>query len=229
MAAAIVTGASKGFGLAVSCALVGGGWQVVVDARHEDELVSATAPLGRSAHLVPGDVTDAAHRRLLIGAARRVGGIDLLVNNAGTLGPSPLPRLRDLDVGALSDAFRTNVEAPLSLIKLALPLLEASGGVVVNVTSDAAVEAYEGWGGYGATKAALEQLSKVLGEEEKKVRIYAFDPGDLRTAMHQAAFPGEDISDRPLPEEVAPALLRLLEARPPSGRYRAADFLGASG
>lgn len=227
MPVAIVTGGSKGFGLAVAKALVDAQWRVVTDARHEEELRAAAAPLARAARLVAGDVTNAEHRHLLVDEARTLGGLDLLVNNAGTLGPSPLPHLRDLELGAFADAFRTNVEAPLALVQLALPLLEASAGAVVNVTSDAAVEAYAGWGAYGATKAALELLSRVLGEEEPKVRVYAFDPGDLRTEMHQAAFPGEDISDRPLPERVAPALLALLAARPPSGRYRALDFLGS--
>ncbi|MGA8297566.1 MAG: SDR family NAD(P)-dependent oxidoreductase, partial [Acidimicrobiales bacterium] len=189
-----------------------------------DELLAASAPLGDGVHPIPGDICDPGHRRALVSAAQGLGWLDLLVNNAGTLGPSPLPKVRDLAPVALRDAFRTNVEAPLALIQLALPLLEASGGTVVNVTSDAAVQAYEGWGGYGATKAALEQLSKVLAAEEKKVAVYSLDPGDMRTAMHQAAFPGEDISDRPLPDEVAPALLRLLAQRPPSGRYLAAEF-----
>jgi NAD(P)-dependent dehydrogenase (short-subunit alcohol dehydrogenase family) len=227
MRVAIVTGASKGFGLAVTKALVEAGWQVVVDARHADELALATASLAPAVHLVPGDVTDAEHLHLLVARASALGGLDLLVNNAGTLGPSPLPRVRDLEPRALADAFRTNVEAALALLQVALPLLEASSGAVVNVTSDAAVEAYEGWGGYGATKAALELLTAVLGKEEQMVRVYAFDPGDLRTEMHQAAYPGEDISDRPPPETVAPALLRLVEERPPSGRYRAADYAKA--
>jgi NAD(P)-dependent dehydrogenase (short-subunit alcohol dehydrogenase family) len=224
---AIVTGGSKGFGRAVASRLVDAGWDVVIDARHADALVHAATALGKAAHPIAGDVTNSAHRRALVGVARQLGGLDLLVNNAGTLGPSPLPMVRDLEPRALVRAFQENVEAPLSLIQVALPLLEQRRGTIVNVTSDAADEAYEGWGGYGATKAALEQLSKVLAVEEKVVRVYAFDPGDLRTDMHQAAFPGEDISDRPLPEEVAPALLRLVERRPPSGRYRAVQFMGA--
>jgi NAD(P)-dependent dehydrogenase (short-subunit alcohol dehydrogenase family) len=222
---AIVTGGSKGLGLAITKVLAAAGWQVVIDARHEKELRSAAASLSHAVHPVPGDVTNAEHRRLLVVEASRLGRLDLLVNNAGTLGPSPLPPLRDLEPAALADAFATNVFAPLALTQLALPELAASQGAVVNVTSDAAVEAYEGWGGYGATKAAFELLSKVLGIEEQRVRVYAFDPGDLRTEMHQAAFPGEDISDRPLPDAVAPALLCLVEQRPPSGRYRAADLL----
>jgi NAD(P)-dependent dehydrogenase (short-subunit alcohol dehydrogenase family) len=223
---AIVTGGSKGLGLATTKALVAAGWQVVIDARRKQALRSAAA-LSSAVHPVAGDVTDAAHRRLLVAEASRFGRLDLLVNNAGTLGPSPLPKLRDLEPAALADAFATNVVAPLALIQIALPELAASQGAVVNVTSDAAGEAYEGWGGYGATKAALELLSKVLAIEEARVRVYAFDPGDLQTEMHQAAYPGEDISDRPLPEAVAPALLTLVEQRPPSGRYRAADLLTA--
>jgi NAD(P)-dependent dehydrogenase (short-subunit alcohol dehydrogenase family) len=173
---------------------------------------------------VPGDVTDAAHRIDLINAARSLGGLDLLVNNASTLGPSPLPHLADLPVDAIGEVFRTNAGAPLALIQLALPLLRSSGGAVVNVTSDAAVEAYEGWGIYGASKAALDQLSHVLGAEEPLVRVWSFDPGDMRTQMHQDAFPGEDISDRPEPTTVVPALRRLLADRPASGRVRAADL-----
>jgi NAD(P)-dependent dehydrogenase (short-subunit alcohol dehydrogenase family) len=222
---AIVTGASKGLGRALATQLATKGWQVVIDARHEAELAGTAGEIGEAAHPVVGDVTDPEHRRRLVAEAGRLGGLDLLVNNAGTLGPSPLPRVRDLEPAALADALRTNVEAPLGLIQLALPLLEASAGTVINVTSDAALAAYEGWGCYGATKAALEQLSNVLAEEEKGLKVYWFDPGDLRTDMHQAAFPGEDISDRRLPEEIAPTLVRLLSKHPPSGRYRAADLL----
>jgi NAD(P)-dependent dehydrogenase (short-subunit alcohol dehydrogenase family) len=227
MPVAIVTGASKGFGLAVTRVLAADGWDVVIDARDETTLRLAAAALPRPARHVPGDVNDDRHRKRLVEEARRIGGLDLLVNNAGALGPSPLPKIADLEPAEFTATFRTNVEAPLALIRIALPLLRESAGAIVNVTSDAAIEAYEGWGGYGATKAALEQLTKVLGAEEEKVAVYAFDPGDLRTEMHQAAFPGEDISDRPLPDTVAPAILGLLRARPRSGRYRAADFAGA--
>src|SRR5690606_12672568 len=152
--------------------------------------------------------------------ARALGGLDLLVNNASLLGASPLPRLRDHPLDALEDVYRVNVLAPLGLVQLALPLLRESGGAVVNVTSDAAVEAYEGWGGYGSSKAALEHLSRILAAEEPEVRVWWFDPGDMRTRMRAEAFPGEDISDRPDPAEVVPALRRLLAERPPSGRVR---------
>ncbi len=225
MSTALVTGGSRGFGLALAGVLVDAGWDVVVDGRDRPSLEDAARRLGPHLHAVPGDVTDPTHRRALMDRAGRLGGLDLLVNNAGTLGPSPLPRLRDVDPEVLVDVVRTNVAAPLALTQAALPLLEARGGAVVNVTSDAAVEAYEGWGTYGASKAALEQVSGVLAVEEPGVRIWWFDPGDLRTEMHQAAFPGEDISDRPLPDTVAPALLVLLAMRPPSGRIRAADLL----
>ena len=169
-------------------------------------------------------MTDGCHREELLSAARGLGGLHLLVNNAGTLGPSPLPLLRDVDPVALVEAMRVNVVAPLALTQLALPLLEAGGGAVVNITSDAAIEAYAGWGTYGASKAALEQLSNVLAVEVPDVPIWWFDPGDMRTGMHQAAFPGEDISDRPSPETVTPAVLRLWALRPPSGRFRAAEL-----
>jgi len=218
---AIITGASRGFGRALAEDLLGVGWRVVVDAR--------SGPFPEGAIAVEGDVTDADHRTALVATADHLGGLDLLVNNASTLGPSPLPALADVPVDAIGDVFGTNAGAPLALIQVALPLLRARGGAIVNVTSDAAVEAYEGWGLYGASKAALEQLSRVLGAEETDIRVWAFDPGDMRTHMHQEAFPGEDISDRPEPDEVAvPALRRLLDERPASGRIRAADLLAVT-
>ena len=216
MTTAIITGASRGFGRALAEDLVRDGWRVIVDAR--------SGPFPAGVHAVPGDITDADHRLALVAAARDLGGLDLLVNNASTLGPSPLPRLADLPVDAIGQTFRTNAGAPLALVQVALPLLRASGGAIVNVTSDAAVEPYEGWGIYGASKAALDQLSNVLAAEEPDVRVWSFDPGDMRTQMHQDAFPGEDITDRPEPETVVPALRRLLVDRPPSGRVRAADL-----
>ncbi len=229
MSTAIVTGGSRGFGLALTGVLVEEGWDVVVDGRDRPSLDAAARRYGPQVHLVPGDVADPLHRDALVSEARRLGGVDLLVNNAGSLGPTPLPRVRDLGPEALVDLLRVNVAAPVALIGAALPLLEAgsNGGAIVNITSDAAVEAYEGWGAYGASKAALEQLSHVLAVEVPEVRVWWFDPGDMRTEMHQAAFPGEDISDRPLPEAVAPAVLRLLASRPPSGRVRAGDLLAA--
>ena len=229
MSTALVTGGSRGFGLALAGALTVAGWDVIVDGRDRLSLEAAARRLGARLHIVPGDMTDAGHRRELVNEARRLGGLDLLVNNAGTLGPSPLPPVRDVDPDVLIDVLRTNVAAPLALIQSALPLLEERQGAVVNVTSDAAVEAYEGWGTYGASKAALEQLSNVLAVEVPGIRVWWFDPGDMLTEMHQAAFPGEDITDRPLPETVTPALLRLLDLRPPSGRVRAADLLTEAG
>jgi NAD(P)-dependent dehydrogenase (short-subunit alcohol dehydrogenase family) len=193
------------------------GWAVVVDARH--------GPFPAGTNGVVGDITDADHRAELVRTAEQLGGLDLLVNNASTLGASPLPRLADFPVDQIGEVFRTNAGAPLALLQLALPLLRTSHGAIVNVTSDASVEAYEGWGMYGASKAALDQLSNVLAAEEPDVRVWAFDPGDMRTQMHQDAFPGEDISDRPEPETILPALRHLLADRPPSGRVRAADLL----
>ena len=175
--------------------------------------------------VIPGDVTDPVHRAALLGAAQAAGRLDLLVNNAGTLGASPLPALADYPTDELRTAFEVNVIAPIALTQLLLPLLRASGGAVLNITSDAAVEAYAGWGGYGAAKAALEQASNVLAAEELTVRVWWADPGDMRTDMHQRAFPGEDISDRPWPETVVPAFIRLVAERLPSGRYRAAHLV----
>ena len=228
MTTAIITGASRGFGLALASGLASDGWRVVADARDAETLQRALDPLGEQVVAVPGDITDSAHRARLVSVAAELGGLDLLVNNASDLGPSPLPRLAAYPLARLEAAYRTNVFAPLALTQLALPLLEASGGAVVNVTSDAAVEAYAGWGGYGSSKAALEQLSAVLAAEEPGVRVWWFDPGDMRTEMHQAAFPGEDISDRPEPHEVVPALRHILLGRPPSGRVRAADVLAVA-
>jgi NAD(P)-dependent dehydrogenase (short-subunit alcohol dehydrogenase family) len=223
MTTAIITGGSRGLGLALAADLAADGWHVLVDGRDAERLAAAVADLDVEAF--PGDVADPAHRAALVGAARRHGGLDLLVNNASGLGPSPLPALRDHPLDVLEDLYRVNVVAPLGLVQLALPLLRASGGAIVNVTSDAAVERYVGWGGYGSTKAALEQLGNVLALEEPDVRVWTFDPGDMRTQMHQDAFPCEDISDRPEPATVVPALRRLLVERPDSGRVRASDLL----
>ncbi len=228
MSTAIITGGSRGFGLALAGALLAEDWQVVIDGRDRPSLAEAAERLGPRCHVVPGDVTDDRHREDLVSTAGRLGALRLLVNNAGTLGPSPLPELRSVPPETLLDVLAVNVVAPLALTQLALPQLEANSGAVVNVTSDAAVEAYEGWGVYGASKAALEQLSNVLAVESPAVRVWWFDPGDMRTEMHQAAFPGEDISDRARPDEVAPAMLRLLASRPPSGRIRASDLMAGS-
>jgi len=221
---AIVTGASAGFGRAVAHDLAAAGWTLAIDARTAADLDAVATELrsiGARVTAVAGDVADPDHRRALVAAAG--DRIDLLVASAGTLGPSPLPRLADLDLGALERALRTNVVAQVGLVQEALPALRAAGGVVVAVTSDAAVEGYEGWGAYGASKAAFEQIAHVLGTEEPALAVYRLDPGDMRTRMHQDAFPGEDISDRPPPEAVAPAVRRLVEQRPASGRHRAAD------
>lgn len=222
---AIVTGGSRGLGLALTRALASSGWQVVTDARDGEALRRAVDGLA-GVVAIPGDVRDASHRTDLVTAAG--GRIDLLVNNAGGLGPSPLPHLATYPLDALRELFDVNVVAPLALVQAALPHL-AAGAVIVNVTSDASVEAYEGWGGYGATKAALDQLSRVLAVERPDLRVLAIDPGDMRTQMHQDAFPGEDISDRPLPEESVPAILALVEGDAPSGRYRAADVHAPTG
>jgi NAD(P)-dependent dehydrogenase (short-subunit alcohol dehydrogenase family) len=219
---ALITGAGRGLGLALARALLADGWRVVADARRAGHLAAALP----GAVIVPGDVTDPAHRDALAAAVSGRGRLDLLVNNASDLGPSPLPRLADVPLAAARRVYETNVLAPLALTQRFLPPLRASHGAVVNVSSDAAVEAYAGWGAYGSSKAALDQLTAVLAAEEPGLDVYAVDPGDMRTEMHQAAFPGEDISDRPAPEAVVPALLALIATRPPSGRVRAADVTG---
>ena len=223
MPIALITGASRGLGRAAAHALARRGWSLIVDARRADDLTGAMRGLA-DVVAVPGDVTDPGHRADLAAAVGRAGGLDVLVNNASRLGPSPQPLLRDYPLDELGRVYDTNVIAPLALIQLLTAPLAAAAGTIVNVSSDAAVEAYPGWGGYGSSKAALDQLTTVLAAEEPSLRCYAFDPGDMRTDMHQQAFPGEDISDRPEPETVIPALLRLIDERPPSGRYRASDL-----
>jgi NAD(P)-dependent dehydrogenase (short-subunit alcohol dehydrogenase family) len=223
MPIALITGASRGLGRAAAHALARRGWSLIVDARRGDDLAGAMRGLA-DVVAVPGDVTDPGHRAGLVAAVGRAGGLDVLVNNASRLGPSPQPMLRDYPLDELGRVYDTNVIAPLALIQLLTAPLAAAAGTIVNVSSDAAVEAYPGWGGYGSSKAALDQLTAVLAAEEPSLRCYAFDPGDMRTDMHQQAFPGEDISDRPEPETVIPALLRLIDERPPSGRYRASDL-----
>jgi NAD(P)-dependent dehydrogenase (short-subunit alcohol dehydrogenase family) len=236
---ALVTGASRGLGRALASGLAAAGYALVIDARDERALllaadgiragvrgsgITAADITAADVTALPGDVADPAHRAVLRAIA---GEIDLLVNNAGTLGAAPLPALADYPVDELRAAFEANVIAPIALTQLFLPALRERGGAVLNVTSDAAIEPYAGWGGYGAAKAAIEQASNVLAAEESAVRVWWVDPGDLRTDMHQAAFPGEDISDRPQPESVAPALVRLVTERLPSGRYRAAELVPA--
>jgi NAD(P)-dependent dehydrogenase (short-subunit alcohol dehydrogenase family) len=233
----IVTGASRGLGLALTRALVERRWRLVVDARGEEALAAAMASLDGAGRpgaapgeqvspgrvtAIPGDVSDPAHRRALVEAAGE--RIDLLVNNASLLGPSPQPPLADYPLAVLRRVYEVNVFAPLELARLALTRMPA-GAKILNVSSDAAVEPYEGWGGYGSSKAALEQLSAILGIEHHDLRVYTVDPGDMNTQMHQEAFPGEDISDRPPPEESVPGLLALIEGELPSGRYRAADVV----
>lgn len=221
---ALITGASRGLGHALASALAHRGWRLVVDARDAGRLAAALPPSDLVIAL-PGDVADPGHRAAL---AEAVGPrLDLLVNNASALGPSPLPALADLRPDELRHVLDVNVVAPLALVQAVLPALRAAGGTVVDVSSDAAVEAYAGWGGYGASKAALDQLTAVLAVENPGLRVYAVDPGDMATDMHQAAFPGEDISDRPAPETVVPSLLALLDGALPSGRYRAADVVPA--
>jgi NAD(P)-dependent dehydrogenase (short-subunit alcohol dehydrogenase family) len=224
MPTAIITGASRGLGRALARVLIRDDWKLVIDARGGAALETVARELGQLGDVtaLPGDVSDPEHRRALVEAAG--GRIDLLVNNASTLGPSPQPRLALYPPAELQRVFRINVLAPMALIQLALPHIP-EGGTIVNVTSDAAAEAYEGWGGYGAAKAALEQISAVLGAENPDLRVYAVDPGDMNTEMHQEAFPGEDISDRPPPEESVPGFIALIEGELPSGRYRSHDLV----
>ncbi|MFI5955020.1 SDR family NAD(P)-dependent oxidoreductase [Cryptosporangium sp. NPDC051539] len=230
---ALITGASRGFGRASALALASLGWDLVVDGRDPIALDRTVAELrsrggpGTQVLAVPGDVSDPQHRAVLARVAGPLGSLDLLVNNASALGP--MPTLPEYRLDAFAGVLAVNVLAPLGLTQLLLPSLVDARGTVVNLSSDAAVEAYPNWGGYGASKAALDHLSAVLAVECSDVRVYAFDPGDMRTAMHQEAFPGDDISDRPEPETVVPALLRLIGERPPSGRYRASDLLTGAG
>ncbi len=225
MPVALITGGSAGLGRALTHTLTDDGWTVVTDGR--DAVRLSTATTGRANVVaVAGDVTDPGHRAALVREIDRLGGLDLLVHNASTLGPLPLRPLRELREEGLRATWEVNVVAPLALTQLLLPHLAASRGILLTISSDAALEHYETWGPYAATKAALEHLTLTLAAEES-LTAYAFDPGDMRTAMHQDAFPGEDISDRPLPETVAPHLLALLGSRPPSGRYRVADLVTA--
>jgi len=224
MPTAIITGASRGLGLALSRALAAEGYRLVIDARRAADLEAAARELGAGVTSIAGDVAHPAHRAALVEAAGE--RIDVLVNNASVLGPSPQPPLADYPLDVLEWVYRVNVLAPLALAQLALPRIPA-GGTILNVTSDAAVEPYPGWGGYGSSKAALEQLSAVLAAERPELRIHAVDPGDMRTRMHQEAFPGEDISDRPEPEESVPGLLALIAGEHASGRWRAHDVAEA--
>jgi NAD(P)-dependent dehydrogenase (short-subunit alcohol dehydrogenase family) len=219
---AIITGASRGLGLALARTLAGEGWTLIIDARGKEDLESVRAELAGYTHVIaiPGDVTNLEHREDLVRAAREAGGVDALINNASILGPSPQPDLLDYPLDVFEQVYQNNVVAPLALVQ-ALHSELKSQARIINVTSDAAVEPYQGWGGYGSSKAALEQLSNILAAENPGLRVYRVDPGDMRTQMHQEAFPDEDISDRPLPEESVPGLLELLTGDFPSGRYEA--------
>lgn len=226
MPRALITGATAGLGNALSRALADRNYELILTGRDPGRLTAARAAIPH-ATIIDGDVTDPALRAALTAATET--GLDLLIHNASLLGPSPLVRLTQLTEQQLRQILEVNVIAPLALTAALLPVLGRSGGTIVTISSDAAIEHYEGWGGYGASKAALDHLAGTWAAENPGITAYAVDPGDMRTAMHQAAFPGEDISDRPLPEEVAvPGILGLLDAGPPSGRYRAADFAGGA-
>jgi len=222
---ALITGASRGLGRVLALELARRGWRLVLDARTPAVLDAVRAELAAImdvAHIaaLPGDVNDPIHRAALVQAAAAFGGLDALINNAGTLGLTPRPNLLDYPLTALAEVYQINVVAPLGLIQDAHVALKTNARIL-NITSDAAAEPYAGWGGYGSSKAALEQLTAILAAENPNWRVYSVDPGDMRTQMHQDAFPGEDISDRPLPEESVPGLVRLLTEDLPGGRYRA--------
>lgn len=221
---ALITGGSRGLGLALACELAARGWDLILDARGAAALEAVRDELARTTRVtaIAGDIADAGHRLRLAEAAREAGGIDVIVNNASILGPSPQPALLDYPLGVLEQVYRVNVIAPLGLVQ-AVHAADAlkTDGCIINITSDAAAEAYEGWGGYGSSKSALEQLSAVLATENGGVRVYWVDPGDMNTQMQQEAFPGEDVSDRPLPKTSVPGLLALIDGRHPSGRYAA--------
>ena len=222
---ALITGASFGLGRAVAFELARRGWDLTIDARHAEPLASTAQALSEltSVRAISGDVGDPSHREQLVAAAAAAGQLNLVINNASDLGGSPLPKLRDLEPAAYELLLRTNVVAPQQLIRAALSYLEPQA-VIINVSSDAGVDHYETWGGYGSSKAALDHQTLTWAAEEPDFTWYSLDPGDMRTAMHQAAFPGEDISDRPEPETVAPIVVALISSGLPSGRYRAADL-----
>ncbi len=223
---ALITGASRGLGLALAKAMADRGWKLIIDGRGSQELEAARQILAGKTQVraIPGDVSDPQHRLALAKAARDLNGLDVVVNNASILGPSPQPELMDYPLEMLAKVFQVNVIAPLGVLQAVRNMVKP-GARILNITSDAGVEAYEGWGGYGASKAALEQLSAVMAAENPSLKIYWVDPGDMRTRMQQEAYPGEDISDRPLPEVSLPGLLYLIESDLPSGRYQARAIL----
>ncbi len=225
----LITGASRGLGLALARSFAHEGWQLIINARGSEDLETVRAELASETTVIaiPGDVTDERHLEQLATAADDLGGLDAIINNAGILGPSPQPELIDYPIDVLAEVYRNNVFAPLAILQAVRNTLNPNAAVI-NITSDAAVEAYDGWGGYGSSKAALEQLSAVLAVENPQWRIYWVDPGDMRTAMHQAAFPGEDISDRDLPEASVPGLMALVEGDYPNGRYQAKQIMKTS-
>lgn len=232
MKRALITGATKGFGRAILDHLHQAGWTIVFDARTATDVEQTVVDLHHETHGghvigIPGDIADPDHRKQLV-AALEGKHLDLLVNNASSLGPTPLPQLTTVTDVAMRNLIETNTIAPLALIRATLPLLQSAGGAVVNISSDAAANTYPGWGAYGSTKAALDHASLTIGAEHPDLVVYAFDPGDMRTGMHQAAFPGEDISDRPDPVTVVPRLMQLLTSRPSSGRYTADQFARAT-
>lgn len=226
---ALITGASRGLGLALARRLAQDGWKLIINARNETALQEVQQELAAltSVQAIAGNVADASHRAALVQAVAEAGGLDLLVNNAGILGPSPQPQLTEYPLDVLEEVFRINVIAPLGLIQALKSHLKPTARLI-NVTSDAAIEPYEGWGGYGASKAALEQLTNILAAENRQWRIYRVDPGDMRTQMHQDAFPGEDISDRPLPETSVPGFLELIYGDLGSGRYAARNIISTT-
>jgi NAD(P)-dependent dehydrogenase (short-subunit alcohol dehydrogenase family) len=229
---AIITGASQGLGLALARRLARNGWSLVIDSRHDDRLAVAAKEIvvgaadGVTVDAIAGNVSEPRHRRALAEAARKRGNLELVVNNASTLGASPLPSLRAIAPEVLREIYEVNVIAPIGLVQEVADQLR-EGAVVVNITSDAAIGAYESWGGYGSSKAALDQVSRILGAEHPSWRVLAFDPGDMRTEMHQAAFPGVDISDRPSPDPAADVLVELIASNRPSGRYTTSELVRA--
>jgi len=226
---ALITGASRGLGFAIAKVLAEKNWSLIIDARGDDALENARYKLSILTNVIAisGDVNDSTHRLELAKAVKKFGRLDAVINNASTLGVSPQPTLLNYPLNVLLSVYITNVISPLALIQ-AVQEWFASDTRIINVTSDAGVEAYVGWGGYGSSKAALEHLSAILAEENDQ-KVYWIDPGDMQTQMHQEAFPDDDISDRPLPDLSAPAFLTLLEGDLPSGRYQAQKLIAGEG